>query len=105
LRRIVLLLAGLHTEKCPQAVSDQIRRVQGVSDVHVGPILQCEHRTVRVQCEYGLAQVLFDPDVVTCAKILSAVKPPYWADVIVECPLTPPTEKVVDERKRVAIFA
>ncbi len=98
-------MTGLHAEKCPQTIEDEIRKVPGVSDIRVAPLLQCEHESVSVGCEYGIAQVLFDPDVATSAKIILAVKPPYWADVIVECPLVSTTERAVTERKRVAIFA
>ncbi len=103
LRRLVLLLAGLHSEKCPQILADQIRRVHGVLDVRVGPSIESEHRELRVRCEYGIAQVLFDPDVITSAKILARIES-YWADVILESPLTVSGEMALDKRKQ-AIFA
>lgn len=105
MRRLVLLLAGLHTEKCPQTIAEEIRTIPGVQDIRVAPLLKCEHKTIIVGCEYGIAQILFDPDVATSGKILLAIKPPYWADVITENPLVPATEGTMTERKRAAIFA
>ncbi len=103
LRRLVLLLAGLHSEKCPQILADQIRRVHGVVDVRVGPSIESEHRELRVRCEYGIAQVLFDPEVITPAKVLAGIEP-YWADVILDSPMAISGERSLDKRKQ-AIFA
>jgi hypothetical protein len=103
LRRLVLLLAGLHSDQCPRIVANTIQRVKGVFDVQVARSVESEHRGLRVGCEYGIAQVLFDPEVITSAKILASVEPSYWADVILESPLVV-SDDIPDERRR-AIFA
>ncbi len=105
MRRLVLLVAGLHAENCQEQVTNMIRAAAGVLDVKVTPILRSQHGSVSVGCEYGIAQVIFDPDKATSARILFGIKPPYWADVIAECPMEPAEKSSEDERRRVALFA
>ena len=93
------------TDQCQNNIAHQVRPVPVVLDVTVMPHLTCRQGTESIECDYGIAQTIFDPILTTSAKILARVKPPYWSDVITESPVAATAKSSMDERKLLALFA